>query len=110
MADVLLVWEMNTACVMLLQGVNEKPFSCQCHTITPSGSYLKVCLCDSLCISMSMTRRACSLYAYMSSVSVSMTVRYYACVCLCTFGGGLCMSTCVFARWNELYTLMSVFK
>lgn len=40
-----LVWDMNTACVMLLQGVNEKPFCCQCYTITPFGSYLKVCVC-----------------------------------------------------------------
>ena len=36
-----LMLDVSTACVMLLQGVNEKPFCCQCHIITPFGSYLK---------------------------------------------------------------------
>lgn len=81
MADVLLVYEVNTACVALLQGVNEKPFCCQPYIITLPGSYLKVGICGSL------GERVCVCVFFVSvSVCVSMAVSgKLVCVCVCAY-------------------------
>lgn len=81
-----LVLDVSTACVMLLQGVNEKPFCCQCHIITPFGSYLKS-VRFFLCMCVSAVCRACSPCSY-----VRVTVCYHECVC--TSGGSVCMRVC----------------
>lgn len=45
---------MNTACVVLLEGANEKQSYCQCQIISLFGRPY-----DSLCILMSVILRAC---------------------------------------------------
>lgn len=76
---------------MLLQGVNEKPFCCQCHIITPFGSYLKS-VRFFLCMCVSAVCRACSPCSY-----VRVTVCYYECVCT---SGGVRPHACLLAGLN----------
>ncbi len=67
----------NVACVMPLQRVNKKPYCCKCHTITPCGSHLNVCLCNSLCSSVSTTYGARGVCPYTCLLTVLLPVCGY---------------------------------